>query len=229
MGFGERRKKTTDSLLAAPQGHLVQDGEVFNPETAVESLLKRLESSPNMTDNIAVIHYYAKHTDFVPNNKMRGSIAYDPDRDVIFYNLSKPLPKGVDRDGILVHELSHRADHLMYEASTNLIWQNAVKQMKSAILGREQEIENWFAKDGLYRKDAFFSDIIDAISSGTLSLPFGHDALDWENSHNLYVREKEIFANIMTMDIIETEGVKEFPQFLKPLHEAFKKIVVGGV
>ena len=225
-GFGERRKKAADSLLAAPQGTLVQDGEVFNPETAVDSLLKRLENSPGMVDNIIAVRYYAEHTDFVQTDKMRGPIAYDPDADVICYNPNVPLPSGADRDGILIHELTHQADNLWYKITQNPAWTTAIQKVEDSILTKENVVSTWFSSEGKYYGDAFLSDIVSALSKGKIDTLFSHSRKYWERPGN---REREIFANITALDILI--GIDNIPAELglKPLLELFKEFVSGGI
>ena len=225
-GFGARRKKAADSLLAAPQGTLVQDGEIFNPETAVDSLLKRLENSPGMVDNIIAVRYYAEHTDFVQTDKMRGPIAYDPDADVICYNPNVPLPSGADRDGILIHELTHQSDNLWYKITQNPAWTTAIQKVEDSILTKENVVSTWFSSEGKYYGDAFLSDIVSALSKGKIDTLFSHSRKYWERPGN---REREIFANITALDILI--GIDNIPAELglKPLLELFKEFVSGGI
>ena len=224
-GFGERRKKADDSLLAAPQGNLVQDGEVFNPETAVDSLLKRLENSPGMVDNITVLRYYAEGVEFMEFPEMDGPIAYNPNLDMIRYNPKIPLPDGLDRDGIFVHELAHQADRWYYQSSENPTWKDAIQKAESAILERVEAVQAWFEPGGKYAENPFFSDIISAISKGEIYLPYAHRKSYWAKPGN---REREIFANMVALDVLV--GMDAIPNEagLEDLYTAFRAIINGG-
>ena len=84
--------------------------------------------------------------------------------------LNRRLPKkkksfqGNDGGFLLAHELAHRADHLIYGASMNQAWQDAIKQSEEALKGHETEIKDWFELGVEYAYDAFLSDIISALS-----------------------------------------------------------------
>lgn len=214
------------SNLNAPQRKLTQGEEAFQPEKAVDSLLKRLEKSSGMGDNINVLRYYAQNTDFVKDSQIHGPIGYDPKNDVIRFNPNIPLPKGVDRDGILAHELAHRADHLVYDASVSKEWQNAIKQAEEAIRGHETEIAAWFRQGGKYADNAFLADIISALSFNRIRTPYGHPMGYWEYPLN---REREIFANLTAIDVLYGMGalsdLKEFDSII----EAFKNIIRLGM
>ena len=225
-GLPEQRERlkvldNASSFAAAPQGKLTQPGEVFEPETAVNSLLKRLENSPGMRDNVNVIRYYAENTDFKMDLGFNGSIAYDQIDDVIRYNPNKPLPSGVDIDGVLIHELSHRADGLMYKAFENPAWQEAIKQTESIMKGRKLEIEAWFSPGGKYADDAFLSDIVSAIFRGNVDVPYSHSPKYWEMSA---AREMEVFANLSVITTLNTSGAKELSGLMKFLYDALLKI-----
>lgn len=213
------------SVVSAPQGKLTQAGEVFQPSKAVNSLLERLAKSPGMSDNIGVIQYYAKNTDYVKDTGIHVPIGYDPKADVIRFNPNIPLPEGVDRDGILAHELAHRADHLIYGASMNQAWQDAIKQSEEALKGHETEIKDWFELGVEYAYDAFLSDIISALSMDKIDVPYFHGIDYWMYPLN---REREVFANLAAIDVLD--GVESLSNLkeLSGIVEVYKKIIHSG-
>ncbi len=225
-GLPEQRERLKvldgrSSLAAAPQEKLTRPGDVFEPKTAINSLLKRLENLHGMQDNIDVIRYYTENTDFVLDHGFDGPIAYDRIDDVIRYNPDWPLPDGVDIDGVLIHELSHRADILMYRTFSNPVWQEALKQTESILVGQRLEIEAWFIPGGKYADDAFLSDIVSAIFRGKIDVPYSHSAKYWAMSET---REKEIFANLSVITMLNTSGAEELSGAMKFLYDAFLKI-----
>ncbi len=204
-GLPEQRERmrvvyVDDSNLApAPQGNIVTEGETFNPESAAVSLIKRLEDSPGMEDNMAVLRYYANHTDLVVDKTMAGPIAYNRSLDAICYNPDVPLPYGADRDGIFAHELAHRADKLWYGATQDLAWSTAVQEAESVILENVDAVESWFETGGKYADNAFFSDIIGAVSKGKINTPYSHSSEYWRRAGNC---EREVFANLVALDFL---------------------------
>ena len=198
---------------------------MFQTSKAVNSLLERLAKSPGMSDNIGVIQYYAKNTDYVKDTGIHVPIGYDPKADVIRFNPNIPLPEGVDRDGILAHELAHRADHLIYGASMNQAWQDAIKQSEEALKGHETEIKDWFELGVEYAYDAFLSDIISALSMDKIDVPYFHGIDYWMYPLN---REREVFANLAAIDVLD--GVESLSNLkeLSGIVEVYKKIIHSG-
>lgn len=213
------------SVVSAPQGKLTQAGEVFQPSKAVNSLLERLAKSPGMSDNIGVIQYYAKNTDYVKDTGIHVPIGYDPKADVIRFNPNIPLPEGVDRDGILAHELAHRADHLIYGASMNQAWQDAIKQAEEALKEHESEIGSWFKQGGKFAENAFLADIISALSLNRIHTPYGHPKSYWREPLS---REREVFANLFAIDMLygieEIWGLRELGNII----DVFKYMIHSG-
>lgn len=152
-------------------------------------------------------------------------IGYDPKADVIRFNPNIPLPECVDRDGILAHELAHRADHLIYGASMNQAWQDAIKQSEEALKGHETEIKDWFELGVEYAYDAFLSDIISALSMDKIDVPYFHGIDYWMYPLN---REREVFANLAAIDVLD--GVESLSNLkeLSGIVEVYKKIIHSG-
>lgn len=153
---------------------------------------------------------------------MDGSIGYDIKRDIIVYNPKKSLPYGADREGILFHELSHRAAILAYGSLKNPSWIMAIKNAEIEVMTRIKEIQKWFDIGGKYRNEPFFSDIISALSMGKVNTLFSHEIRDWDSD---FVRANEIFANIATIDALGLDR----DSILDGIYEAFKDIIEGGV
>lgn len=212
-------------LTTASDGKITKPGEIFHPESAVNSLQKRLEKTPGMSDNINVLRYYARSTDFVKDTTINGPIGYDPQNDVIRFNPNIPLPDGIDRDGILAHELAHRADALFYKASINPYWQDAVRKAEDLIKGHESEIEALFSETGKYRNDGFLSDIISALSLNTIDVPYFHPMNYWVDPLN---QAREVFANLAAIDVLSGGDSLSTIKELSGLAKAFKKIIHSG-
>ena len=136
------------------------------------------------------------------------------------------MPSGADRDGILIHELTHQADNLWYKITQNPAWTTAIQKVEDSILTKENVVSTWFSSEGKYYGDAFLSDIVSALSKGKIDTLFSHSRKYWERPGN---REREIFANITALDILI--GIDNIPAELglKPLLELFKEFVSGGI
>lgn len=197
----------------------------FDPEAIKKSTLEKLEKSDGLQDNITILKYYVENTEYVATEKLPVAMGYDPKADVIRYSTKIPMLRGADREGVLIHELSHRADVLMYGASESKEWQDAVERTTEKIAGMQKEIEKWFAEGGKYVKEPFFSDIMSALTKDSVNVPYHHNAEYWEKP---LMREREIFANLSAMDAIGTPGLQEFSGVLKDLYDTFKAITGGN-
>lgn len=222
-GFGEKQQS---DVLSFAQNNLTQEQEFFRPEAAVNSLLKRLENSPGMKDNIATLQYYARNTDFVETKEMPAAIGYDPNADVIRYNPDQSLPSDTDRTGIFIHELAHRADVLGYQVTQIPKWAGAIQKAETVIAETAGTVQSWFVAGGKYEKNAFFSDIVSAISKGRINTVYSHSEDYWAKPGN---REREIFANMAVLDALYGRDGLPLEDGFETIFEVFKEIINGGL
>lgn len=169
-----------------------------------------------------MLSYYMGTADVVMRDDIPAPIAYNPALDVIGYNPKLKLPEGVDRDGIIFHELGHRAANLAFDRLRTPVWQKAIRAVEAEMAGRMEEIQSWFDKGGKYRKDAFLSDIISALSRGKIQTLFSHEQEKWKSADT---RANEIFANMIAIDALYGKT----DELLDKLCEAFRIIIEGGI
>lgn len=215
------------SIMKAPQYNLTQEGEVFDPEIARNSLLERLENSPGLADNIATIRRYAVTTELREEDQLPVAIAYNPapNSDAILYNPNLTLPAGADRDGILVHELAHRADVQIYNVERNEAWTGAIKRTKANLLTDTDTVQKWFMRGGKYCENPFLSDVVATISKGVIRTRFGHKEDDLLKPGAC---EREVFANIAALDILDGVDSALSEDVFQDIREIFKAIINGG-
>lgn len=200
-------------MAAAPNGPSGTGGALFEPDTLIESALKRLENSSGLGENINVLKYYAKSTIFEPKADMSGVIGYSPKDDIIYYKPNVAFPEDIDQDGILFHELAHRADFLIFHAAENLDWQATISRAAVQILN-----------DQIISDNPFISDIISALSKGAIETLYSHSADYWKRD---LMREREIFADLAALDALYGAAFFEGTDFLKGIYTMFKKIILG--
>ena len=198
----------------------------FEPEYAKSSLSDVLDSSKGLEDNIAMLQYYLSDTDYVLSTKISGPIGYSPDKDLIVYNSEDVLPFGTTMSEVLIHELAHRIDHLVYNTAENPNWKAAIEEVFQLAAPRRSEIENWFKPGGKYENDPFFCGAIGAIFKDTIDLPYSQEDEYWNIPG---MQETELFANLCTMDILQSPGVQELNALLAPIYSVWLEILQGGL
>ena len=207
------------AALEVPTGP-AQGGTPFDPGM-VDSAMKRLEKSPGLSDNIAMLKFYAQTTPFVERKSLSAPIAYSPAADAVGYNPNIPLPEGVDQDGIVYHELAHRAATLAFGGLQDPQWMAAIDAVSSEVMARRDEVQAWFDAGGKYRGNAFFADIISALSRGAIYTRYSHEDEAWLNAG---IIANEVFANLVSMDALDGRA----DPILDGLYARLREILEGG-
>ena len=163
---------------------------------------------------------YSEFTDLIKDEKIAAPFAYIPAEDVIKYNPSASHVLDYDMDYVFSHEVSHRMDFLEYQSWKNDKFLKAIETCSEKVYAQREEIQKWFDVGGKYEDSFALSDIIGALSNGSVDVPIGHDVSYWnEDPRN---KPMEIFANLSSIDVLELE---EKEDILKELFEAYKELI----
>lgn len=163
---------------------------------------------------------YSEFTDLIKDEKIAAPFAYIPAEDVIKYNPSASHVLDYDMDYVFSHEVSHRMDFLEYQSWKNDKFLKAIETCFEKVYAQREEIQKWFDVGGKYEDSFALSDIIGALSNGSVDVPIGHDVSYWnEDPRN---KPMEIFANLSSIDVLELE---EKEDILKELFEAYKELI----
>ena len=163
---------------------------------------------------------YSEFTDLIKDEKIAAPFAYIPAEDVIKYNPSVSHVLDYDMDYVFSHEVSHRMDFLGYQSWKNDKFLKAIETCSEKVYAQREEIQKWFDVGGKYEDSFALSDIIGALSNGSVDVPIGHDVSYWnEDPRN---KPMEIFANLSSIDVLELE---EKEDILKELFEAYKELI----
>ena len=106
-----------------------------------------------------------------------------------------------------------------------ICWENekviqAIEMCSKKVYDQREEVQKWFEPGGKYEQSFAISDIIGALSNGSVDVPIGHDVSYWnEDPRN---KPMEIFANLSSIDVLELE---EKEDILKELFEAYKELI----
>lgn len=163
---------------------------------------------------------YSEFTDLIEDENIAAPFAYVPGEDVIKYNSSASHVLDYDMDYVFSHEVSHRMDFLEYQSWKNDKFLKAIETCSEKVYAQREEIQKWFDVGGKYEDSFALSDIIGALSNGSVDVPIGHDMSYWnEDPRN---KPMEIFANLSSIDVLELE---EKEDILKELFEAYKELI----
>lgn len=163
---------------------------------------------------------YSEFTDLIEDENTAAPFAYVPGEDVIKYNPSASHVLDYDMDYVFSHEVSHRMDFLEYQSWKNDKFLKAIETCSEKVYAQREEIQKWFDVGGKYEDSFALSDIIGALSNGSVDVPIGHDVSYWnEDPRN---KPMEIFANLSSIDVLELD---EKEDILKELFEAYKELI----
>ena len=163
---------------------------------------------------------YSEFTDLIEDENIAAPFAYVPGEDVIKYNPSASHVLDYDMDYVFSHEVSHRMDFLEYQSWKNDKFLKAIETCSEKVYAQREEIQKWYDVGGKYEDSFALSDIIGALSNGSVDVPIGHDVSYWnEDPRN---KPMEIFANLSSIDVLELE---EKEDILKELFEAYKELI----
>ena len=163
---------------------------------------------------------YSEFTDLIEDEKIAAPFAYVPGEDVIKYNSNAPHVFDYDMNYVFSHEVSHRMDFLEYQSWKDDKFLKAIETCSEKVYAQREEIQKWFDAGGKYEDSFALSDIIGALSNGSVDVPIGHDVSYWnEDPRN---KPMEIFANLSSIDVLKLEEKEEI---LKELFEAYKELI----
>lgn len=168
---------------------------------------------------------YNEATEYKLKEKLNIPFAYNPELDVIEYNPSAQNYELYDMNFVQAHELSHRMDTVEYHSWENEKFLQAIENTRKKVYDNRGTVEGWFCEKGKYKNDMALSDIISALSNGEMNdaLYVVHEQEYWEadTSHV----PTEIFANMVSIDLLGNKSRAEFKGILKELYEAYKEII----
>ena len=186
----------------------------------INDILEKSDISKNHKYNM---QYYISTAEFEDRTDINGAFAYMPEYDIIAYNKLNPHINSYDLDYAIIHELTHRADILMYKSVENEEFRQAIIETKKTLMERKEEIQAWFVKGGKYKNDFAFSDIIYILSDGKIDTFAGHKNISFD------VEIMEIFANISCIDIMNLDSKDELKNVLGKLYYCYLKIIGGAL
>ncbi|MDE6999438.1 MAG: minor capsid protein [Lachnospiraceae bacterium] len=207
-----------DNTIQVPQ---IRDERIRSANEEFSQVLLHSESTP-LSDKMIL---YNGATEYQLNESLTAPFAYDPELDVIQYNPSAPDYEFYDMNFVQAHELSHRMDTLEYHSWENEKFLQAIESTREKVYNDRERIKEWFSDNGKYADDAALSDIFSALSNGEMNdiLYAVHETTYWKMDVSHVSRE--IFANMVSIDLLGNQSKAEFEGILCELHKAYKELI----
>lgn len=207
-----------DNIVQVPQ---IQDERIRSANEEFSKILQDSESS-SVSDKMIL---YNGATEYQLNGNQTAPFAYNPQLDVIEYNPSAPDYELYDMNYVQAHELSHRMDTLEYHSWENEKFLQAIESTRETVYNDREVIKEWFLDNGKYAYDIALSDIFSALSNGEMNdiLYAVHEPAYWKTDVSRI--SKEIFANMVSIDLLGSQSKIEFEGVLNELHKAYKELV----
>ncbi len=207
-----------DNTIQVPQ---IRDERIRSANEEFSQVLLHSESTL-LSDKMIL---YNGATEYQLNESLTAPFAYDPELDVIQYNPSAPDYEFYDMNFVQAHELSHRMDTLEYHSWENEKFLQAIESTREKVYNDRERIKEWFSDNGKYANDAALSDIFSALSNGEMNdiLYAVHETTYWKMDVSHVSRE--IFANMVSIDLLGNQSKAEFEGILCELHKAYKELI----
>ena len=151
-------------------------------------------------------------TVFEKTDRPDVEFAYNPQKDLVYYNPDAQEFSKIDPMVAITHEESHRIDHLFFSSWESSALTAAIREAQEQVMS-EPEL---FRKRAQADKAGYFSDIISALSAGEIDDIIGHDRDYWKLPRT---RECEVFANLFTLVSLRKESELAF------LNDRFPELV----
>ncbi|MBP3487290.1 MAG: minor capsid protein [Roseburia sp.] len=201
----------------------IMEPEIVNQmmQDAAKEFRELLEKNDDGSNLFRMMKLNAENVTYKEDFGMRNAYAYDPNTDEFKYNSRNAAFSDYDMNFVYAHELAHRLDVTWTHSWENDNFLRAIDNTRKSLYNNQKKVLSWL--DGKYQNNAALSDIISALSRGTLEVPYMHNEEYW-NSSPLTV-PLEIFAELVSMKIVTPSLTAELDGFLDELFKALEEMV----
>lgn len=225
---GKNYKVPADMTYQEWNKKLVGTGKLLLPEINHEGMAKSLEDFDKILEQnddgsnlFRMLRMSKDNADYVEDASLGGAYAYIPEADEFRYNPEHEYFGQYDMNFVYAHELGHRLDCTWTHSWENKAFLSAIESTRKDLYDNKATVIQWL--DGKYSDDAGFSDIISALSNGSIMGCTGHLEDYWKkDAKNIPM---EIFADMVYIKTMKSQAVPEMDGFLKELFKAMEEIV----
>ena len=161
----------------------------------------------------------------------RAPFGYLERDDTVYYDSNNPDFWSLEFVTVNTHELSHRIDDMFINSWKKKGFREAIQKAK-AIIGTDPEKFISFCEQN--DEQGFLSDILDAICESEFDLPMHHSREYWTDANSAGRKEKEIFANLYSLESFDDQKKMQFfqenfPEVWKAYDDMISELVSGMI
>lgn len=206
----------------------VQTGTMLAPAVKDPVMQKSLKDFDYVLDKnddgsgiFQMMRFCKENATFTEDRTMNGAYGYMESTDEFKYNPEDECFGMYDMNFVYAHELAHRLDTTWCNSWENETFLSAIEETRKKLYNDPDKIQKWL--DDSPGQDYGFSDIISALSNGTMEGRVGHEKDYWiNNPRNVPL---EIFANMVYLRTIQPENALGTESFLGELYKALEEMV----
>lgn len=155
--------------------------------------------------------------------KLNAAYGYNPESDIFKFNPLNKYYDLYDMNFAFAHELGHRMDVRGIRSWENQKFLDAIETTRQNMYNNLYKWSSAVYFGGKYENDAAISDIISALSGGTLVAKYFHKYSYWNaNSSNVPM---EIFADLVAIKAMKSPEWAERSGMLKELFDALEGVI----
>lgn len=144
-------------------------------------------------------------------------MGYSPRNDFFVYNPRNTQLADYDLNMSLTHEIAHRIDNKLFRSDMQQVFTEAISKYGDT-LDSKSVAEKINGSDTL-SQNAPLQDIMSAVTGGHIPLAAGHEPDYWNRQGK---RQKEIFANIFTLECFnDTEALDFVKEALPDVYNSY--------
>ena len=212
----EGAKEEENNVIEAP---VINNKYVSDSRDNYEEHTLNSNGNPDMQTRLIQV---TESTPVVEDLNNPSPFGYIPKNGIIVYNPSSPSFSRYDMTYGMTHEYAHVVDVTQLHSWESADYMASLEKAKISLYNNLALVGSWYGEGGIYEFDAATSDIISALSVGTLNnyVPYGHSTEYW----NEVTKPLEIFANTTAIDMSEKD-YSAFKTVFKDLFDAYGRLV----
>lgn len=167
--------------------------------------------------HMKLLKQYSYSVKYITTDNQDILMGYSPRNDFFVYNPRNTQLADYDLNMSLTHEIAHRIDNKLFRSDMQQVFTEAISKYGDT-LDSKSVAEKINGSDTL-SQNAPLQDIMSAVTGGHIPLAAGHEPDYWNRQGK---RQKEIFANIFTLECFnDTEALDFVKEALPDVYNSY--------
>lgn len=227
---GKNYKVSADMTYKQWKQKVASNGNILLPDIKNQKMKQSADDFQAMLDKnddgspvYRQLRKNLNEVDFREDTKLGFAYGYDPGSDTFKFNSQHESYDLYDMNFAFAHELGHRMDVRGLRSWEDQKFLDAIETTRQNMYN---DLYKWHSAvyfGGKYENDAAISDIISALSKGTLAAKYFHKYTYWNaDPSNVPM---EIFANLVAIKALKSPEWAERHGMLKELFDALEGVI----